>query len=241
MSKVSNAELGEYLIGIEANIKCPIDYWKEDKVSWTIQVMDQTAEPRVKGGHKFKCVLLHSHPQYVGPPGSPKQYECEMSAHALRNAIKVNHQGDHKTLEQMFDPEYASIAASAWGLISSIKSRADFIYGNLGKSLLRVESRSCSPSMLIGMAFSAMICDGMLDDEKKPYAGVRPVPRSIYDIKGRPDADLWMNACDKEVTKLLEMGTFEIVNTEDIPAGHKVMDMCVSFKIKQDSQGNVTE
>ena len=37
------------------------------------------------------------------------------------------------------------------------------------------------------------------------------------------------------------MGTFEIVNTEDIPAGNKVMDMCVSFKIKQDSQGNVTE
>jgi hypothetical protein len=95
--------------------------------------------------------------------------------------------------------------------------------------------------MLIGMAFSALICDGMLDDENKPYAGVRPVPRSIYDIKGRPDADLWMNACDKEVTKLLEMGTFEIVNTEDIPAGHKVMDMCVSFKIKQDGQGNVTE
>jgi hypothetical protein len=30
---VSNAELGEYLIGIEANIKCPTDYWKEDKVS----------------------------------------------------------------------------------------------------------------------------------------------------------------------------------------------------------------
>ncbi len=67
------------------------------------------------------------------------------------------------------------------------------------------------------------------------------MPRSIYDIKGRPDADLWMSACDKEITKLLEMGTFEIVNTEDIPAGNKVMDMCVSFKIKQDSQGNVTE
>ena len=241
MSKVSNEELGEYLIGIEAKIKCPMDYWKEDKVSWTIQVMDQTAEPRVRGGHKYKCVLLHSHPQFVGPPGSPKHYECEMTAHALRNAIKVNHQGDHKTLEQMFDPEYASIAASAWGLISSIKSRADFIYSNMGKNLSRVESRICSPSMLVGMTFSALICDGLLDDEKKTYAGVRPVPRSIYDIRGRPDADLWMNACDKEVTKLLEMGTFEIVNTEDIPAGNKVMDMCVSFKIKQDSQGNVTE
>ena len=87
------------------------------------------------------------------------------------------------------------MATSAWGLISSIKSRADFIYGNLGKSLARVESRSCSPSMLIGMTFSVLICDGMLDDEKKTYTGVRPVPRSIYDIKGRPDADLWMNAC----------------------------------------------
>ncbi len=43
------------------------------------------------------------------------------------------------------------------------------------------------------------------------------------------------------MNKLLEMGTFEIVNTEDIPAGNKVMDMCVSFKIKQDRQGNVTE
>jgi hypothetical protein len=53
MWKVSNAELGEYLIGIEANIKCPIDYWKEDKVSWTIQVMDQTTEPRVRGGQCF--------------------------------------------------------------------------------------------------------------------------------------------------------------------------------------------
>ena len=120
----------------------------------------------------------------------------------------------------MFDPEYASIAASAWGLISSMKSRADFIYGNMGKNLSRVESRICSPSMLIGMTFSALICDGLLDDEKKTYAGVRPVPRSIYDIRCRPDADLWMNACDREVTKLLEMGTFEIVNTEDIPAGN---------------------
>ena len=172
--------------------------------------MDQTAEPRVRGGHKYKCVLLHSHPQYVGTPGSPKQYECEMTAHALRNAIKMNHQGDHKTLEQLFDPEYASIAATAWGLISSIKSRADFIYGNMGKSLLRVESRSCSPSMLIDMDFSALICDGKLDDEKKTYAGVRPVPRSIYDIRGSPDADLWMNACYKEVNKLFEMGPLRL-------------------------------
>ena len=112
--------------------------------------------------------------------------------------------------------------------------------GNL-RLLNRCLSGVCSPSLVIGMAFTALICDGAFDDQKKSYAGFRPVPRSIYDIKGRPDADLWMSVCDKEVSKLLEMGTFEIVNTEDIPAGHKVMDMCVSFKLKQDSQGNVTE
>jgi hypothetical protein len=78
----------------------------------------------------------------------------------------------------MFDPEYVSIFTSTWGLISTIKSRVEFIYGNLGKSVVTVESRSICPSMLIGMAFSALICDGMLDDEKKTYAGVRTVPRS---------------------------------------------------------------
>jgi hypothetical protein len=39
-----------------------------------------------------------------------------------------------------------------------------FIYGNLDKSLVTVESRSISPSMLIGMAFSALICDGMQEE-----------------------------------------------------------------------------
>ena len=32
IQKVNNTELGEYLIGIEATILCPIEYWKEDKV-----------------------------------------------------------------------------------------------------------------------------------------------------------------------------------------------------------------
>jgi hypothetical protein len=45
----------------------------------------------------------------------------------------------------------------------------------------------------------------------------------------------WSVRCPRRI------GTFEIVNTEDIPARHKVMDMCVSFKIKQDIQGNVIE
>ena len=89
-----------------------------------------------------------------------------------------------------------------------------------GNKLQRVESRICSPSLVIGMAFTTLICDGVFDDEKKSYTDIRPVTRSIHDIKGRPDVDLWMSVCDKEVTKLLEMGTFDVVNTEDIPGGH---------------------
>ena len=239
MHKVNNTELGEYLIGIEAKILCPIEYWKEDKVTWTIQVMDQTSGTKVRGGHKYKCVLLHSQPPYVHD--NNKHYECEMTAQALRHVIKVNHGGESKTLEQMFDPDHENVAGAAWAMVSSMSKKASYLYANWGKRLQRIESRVSSPSLIIGMVFSAMICDGAFDDESKSYACIRPVPRSIYDIKGRPDADLWMSACDKEVDKLLEMVTFEIVNTEDIPAGHKVMDMCVSFKIKQDSQGNVTE
>jgi hypothetical protein len=202
MHKVNNTELGEYLIGIEAKILCPIEYWKEDKVAWTIQVMDQTSGTKVRGGHKYKCVLLHSQPPYVHD--NNKHYECEMTAQTLRHAIKVNHGGESKTLEQMFDPDHENMAGAAWAMVSSMSKKASYLYDNWGKKLQRIESRVSSPSLTIGMAFSAMICDGTFDDERKSYAGIRPVPRSI-------------------------------------PAGHKVMDMCVSFKIKQDSQGNVTE
>ena len=102
INRVNNTELGEHLIGIGAKIVCPIEYWKEDKV-WEIQVMDQTSGAKVRGGHKYKCVLLHSQPPYAHEAN--KHFECEMTAHALRHAIKVNHGGESKTLEQMFDPD----------------------------------------------------------------------------------------------------------------------------------------
>ena len=31
MSKISNSELAEYLMGIEADIKCPQSFWPKDK------------------------------------------------------------------------------------------------------------------------------------------------------------------------------------------------------------------
>ena len=48
--------------------------------------------------------------------------------------------------------------------------------------------------------------------QTQQLAGMWPVPRRYYDIKGRPDEHLWVKASDKEIKKLFEMGTFSIVD-----------------------------
>ena len=90
---------------------------------------------------------------------------------------------------------------------------------------------------MIGMIWTAMACD----EHDQQLAGMRPVPRSYYDIKGRPDEHLWMEACDKEIKKLFEMGTFSIVDESDIPPGNKCINCCMFFKIKKDGDGNILE
>ena len=67
------------------------------------------------------------------------------------------------------------------------------------------------------------------------------MPRSYYDIKGRPDEDAWYGAADKELTKLFDMGTFEIAETSSVPKGTKIMDTVFSFKRKEDSEGRLKE
>ena len=47
-----------------------------------------------------------------------------------------------------------------------------------------------------------------------------------------------MEACDKEIKKLFDMGTFSIVDEKNIPPGHKSINCCMSFKIKKDGDGN---
>ena len=41
--------------------------------------------------------------------------------------------------------------------------------------------------------------------------------------------------------KLFEMGTFSIVDKTDIPPGHTSINCCMSFKIKEDGNGNILE
>ena len=50
---LTNTELAEGLIGMEARITCPESYWPQDKVSWHVQIMEHQSDGRVRGGHKF--------------------------------------------------------------------------------------------------------------------------------------------------------------------------------------------
>ena len=59
----------------------------------------------------------------------------------------------------------------------------------------RQESTDTIGAAMIGMIWTAMACD----EHDQQLAGMRLVPRSHYDIKGRPDDHLWMEACDKEI------------------------------------------
>ena len=90
---------------------------------------------------------------------------------------------------------------------------------------------------MMGMIWTAIACD----EHGQQLAGMRPVSRSYCDIRGRPDEHLWVEACNKEIKKLFEMGTFSIVDENDIPPGHKSINCCMSFKIKKDGDGKILE
>jgi len=106
-----------------------------------------------------------------------------------------------------------------------------------GGKIRRQESSNTMGAAMIGMIWTSMACD----EHGQQFVGLRPVSRSCYDIKGRPDEHLWAEARDKEVKKLFDMGTFSTVHENDIPSGHNCINCCMSFKIKKDGDGNILE
>ena len=234
MSKVSNAELAEYLIGTEAQLKLPMEYWPEDKVSWYVQIMDHEPNKKARGGHMYKAVLIRSEPHYDRQPGEPKVYDASLSAWHIRNAIHL-HYGKGRTLEEMFLPDPGSMSMFAAGCKRAIGAIRGKLHG--ASRIARHESASTLEAAMIGMVCTAAACD----EFEQQHAGIRPTPRSFYDIKGRPDEKVWMQACDKEIKKLFDMGTFTIIDSSDMPSGSKEIDCCFSSKIKKDSEGNILE
>jgi len=196
--------------------------------------MDHCENKRAKGNHTFKCILLESKPRYVGATGGESTYEAELTAWHVRNALELQH-GGQKTLDEMFRDKTRGLAGLATDRLRSAVRKASTKMP--GVKIRRHESFITTGAAMMGMIWTAIACD----EHGQQLAGMRPVPRSYYDIKGRPDEHLWVEACDKEIKKLFEIGTFSIVDENDIPPGHKCINCCMSFKIKKDCDGNILE
>ena len=104
----------------------------------------------------------------------------------------------------------------------------------------RRENPGASGAACMAMEMAMMACIGM-DEGDGAYSGITPAPRGFYEISKRPDAAKWWAACEKEIKKCFDMGTWDIVDESDVPEGVKVMDCCFSFKNKTDSEGNLVE
>ena len=232
---LTNEELAECLIGMEARITCPERFWPSDKVSWTVQVMEHHADGRARGGHRFHVVLLHSTPPYRYKPGEPQQYDALLSAWHLRSALAENHAADTQTLQLMFGaPAHTPLTTAAYAAVTTLRRQVARLARRVDDRLRCVESAQTAEAALMAMTCAAMLCD----EQQVPYSGLRPEPRHFYDIAKRPDAERWYAACDVEIAKLFDMGAFDIVDT---PHNHKVMECCFSFKTKYDSAGRVLE
>jgi len=249
MSKVTNAKLAKYLIGMSSVIPMPESYWPEDGCQWSVTVMEHRPSKRHHGGHAFSVVLAESTPAYTGGAATDNPYVAELSSKQIRNGIE-QHYGKNKTLQQMFDPKWKSVptgmahAALAFKnqLIRSVNQTTGTLFRKSTKSspgnLKRKESAATGQCAAIATAMTVMTCE----QNGIEFAGTPIVaPRHYHSVCGRPDEALWVEAIDKKVIKCFTMGTWQIVDTADIPPECNVMGTCFSYKVKSDCDGNLLE
>jgi len=79
LQNLTNVRLAEYLIGMSTLIPMPQDYWPDDGVKWSINVMEHRASKRHQGGHAFQVLLAESKPAYTAD-GSDSTFAVELSA-----------------------------------------------------------------------------------------------------------------------------------------------------------------
>jgi len=91
--------------------------------------------------------------------------------------------------------------------------------------LRRLETKATDACAAMGLAVSAMMCENAGDK----FVGIGPAPKHYNAVFGRPDEENWVAAMDKEVIKIFGTGTWEIVDTGDIPEGCNVMKTCETF------------
>jgi len=119
LSKVSNAKLGKYLIGMDLLLRMPANYWLQDGVTWSVQVVEHGASKKHVGRHVFKVVLAESSPIFVSSNGDVGTWAVDLSAKQIRQDMEAEF-GKCKTLEQMLDPKNSSLAQIVLGVPSQL-------------------------------------------------------------------------------------------------------------------------
>jgi len=150
----------------------------------------------------------------------------------------------------MFDPKWKSVptgmahAALAFKnqLIRSVNQTTGTLFRKSTASplgnLKRKESAATGQCAAIATAMAVMTCE----QNGIAFAGTPIVaPRHYHLVWGRPDKALWVEAMDKEVIKYFTMGTWQIVDTANIPPECNVMDTCFSYKVKSNCDRNLLE
>ena len=89
LQNVTNVRLAEYLIGMSTLIPMPQDYWPDDDVKWSVNVMEHRASKRHQGGHAFQVLLAESTPAYTAD-GSEGTFAVELSAKKCEHELKEN-------------------------------------------------------------------------------------------------------------------------------------------------------
>jgi len=205
--------------------------------------MKHRASKRHQGGHAFQVLLAESTPAYT-TDGSDGTFAVELSTKQMRMGIEREY-GKGKTLEQMFDTKCvqptSALAQVALEITRTMmtgfqKVKNEIQTRNHGK-IERSEAQTTDECAAVASAMASMLCEA----QGVEFAGTPVAPRQYNAVFSKTDEALWVEAMDKEVMRCFDMGTWEIVDTADIPPECSVMGTCFSFKVKCDSEGKLLE
>jgi len=145
----------------------------------------------------------------------------------MRTGIERKY-GKGKTLEQMFVTKYvqptSALVQAALGMTRTMmtgfqKVKDEIRACNQGK-IERSETQNTDECAAVASAMGSMLCEA----EGMEFAGTPVTPRHYDAMFGRTDEAMWVEVMDKEVMKCFDMGTWETVDTADIPPdGHMLL------------------
>jgi len=208
LQNLTSVRLAEYLIGMSTLIPVPQDFWPDDGVKWSVNVMEHRASKRDQGVHAFQVLLAESTPAYSSD-GSNGTFAVELSAKQMWTGMMM-------------------------AGFQKVKNKFRTCHQ---EKIKRSETQTTDECAAVASVMASMLCG----TEGIELAGTPVTPRHYNAVFGKKDEALWVEAMDKEVMKCFDIGTWEIVDTADIPPECSVMSACSSFKVKCDSEGKLLE